>query len=368
MGNRLQADLRRDHNSVYGNNTTGRVGTAFEVAPGLKLRALAGTTFRAPTFNDLHFPGFGIATIQPERGSSIEAGVAWQSGADNASLTVYRNQVRNLINFQPDRTFCPADPAFNFGCAGNVGRARLQGATLAGAKRWGDLSVRATVVLLDAKDADSGQRLGRRAAQQESLAADYDVGRWRLGGSLLFVGSRPDGGVVLGGYGTLNLRAVWRLQPQWRLEAKLLNALDPRVEPFRDYQGLGRQAWIGVRYESVRALIFRRALEALQMTLWRIEQGEVSALEAIESLLGEEYTTRESRRIKMALQTARLPTVKTLSGYDFSFQPSLDRNRVLGACRARVRGAASVRPSARAAGHGQVPSGDRPRRGGGARR
>jgi DNA replication protein DnaC len=31
----------------------------------------------------------------------------------------------------------------------------------------------------------------------------------------------------------------------------------------------------------------------------------------------------------MALQTARLPTVKTLSGYDFSFQPSLDRNRVL---------------------------------------
>ena len=31
----------------------------------------------------------------------------------------------------------------------------------------------------------------------------------------------------------------------------------------------------------------------------------------------------------MALQTARLPTIKTLSGYDFSFQPSLDRHRVL---------------------------------------
>ena len=72
-----------------------------------------------------------------------------------------------------------------------------------------------------------------------------------------------------------------------------------------------------------------RALEALQMTLSRIEQGEVSALEAIEALLGEEYTTRESRRIKMALQTARLTTVKTLSGYDFGFQPSLERNRVL---------------------------------------
>lgn len=72
-----------------------------------------------------------------------------------------------------------------------------------------------------------------------------------------------------------------------------------------------------------------RALEALQATLSRIEQGEFSALQAIESLLGEEYSTRESRRIKMALQTARLTTVKTLSGYDFGFQPSLDRNRIL---------------------------------------
>jgi DNA replication protein DnaC len=72
-----------------------------------------------------------------------------------------------------------------------------------------------------------------------------------------------------------------------------------------------------------------RALEALQATLSRIEQGEVTALEAIEALLGEEYSTREGRRIKMALQTARLSTVKTISGYDFSFQPGLDRNRVL---------------------------------------
>lgn len=72
-----------------------------------------------------------------------------------------------------------------------------------------------------------------------------------------------------------------------------------------------------------------RALETLQATLARIEQGEVSALEAIETLLGEEYTTRESRRIKMALLTARLTTIKTLAGYDFSFQPTLDRSRVL---------------------------------------
>jgi DNA replication protein DnaC len=72
-----------------------------------------------------------------------------------------------------------------------------------------------------------------------------------------------------------------------------------------------------------------RALETLESTLSRNEQGEVSALEAIESLLGEELTTRETRRIKMSLMPARLTTIKTLAGYDFSFQPSLERSRVL---------------------------------------
>ncbi len=72
-----------------------------------------------------------------------------------------------------------------------------------------------------------------------------------------------------------------------------------------------------------------RALEALQTVQSQIEQGQLTALEAIEALLGEEYSTRESRRIKMALQTARLTVLKTLAGYDFSFQPSLERSRVM---------------------------------------
>ncbi|AOJ85308.1 AAA family ATPase (plasmid) [Burkholderia sp. MSMB0856] len=72
-----------------------------------------------------------------------------------------------------------------------------------------------------------------------------------------------------------------------------------------------------------------RALETLDATLNRFEQGDSSLLEVLETLLGEEFTTRETRRIRMALQTARLGTIKTLAGYDFSFQPSLDRDRIM---------------------------------------
>ncbi len=72
-----------------------------------------------------------------------------------------------------------------------------------------------------------------------------------------------------------------------------------------------------------------RALEALEAVIQQIERGQLGALEAIDMLLAEEITVREGRRIKAALQMARLATVKTLTGFDFSFQPSLDRNRIM---------------------------------------
>ena len=72
-----------------------------------------------------------------------------------------------------------------------------------------------------------------------------------------------------------------------------------------------------------------RALEVLDHVLRRLECGEIGAPEALEALLGEELTLREGRRVRAALKMGRLLTVKTLAGFDFAFQPSLDRNRIL---------------------------------------
>jgi DNA replication protein DnaC len=72
-----------------------------------------------------------------------------------------------------------------------------------------------------------------------------------------------------------------------------------------------------------------RALEIVDAIVRQLERGEVSALEAIDAMLAEEFTLRESRRIKTSLVMARLSNIKTLAGFDFAFQPSLDRNRIL---------------------------------------
>ena len=44
-----------------------------------------------------------------------------------------------------------------------------------------------------------------------------------------------------------------------------------------------------------------RAIEILDVTVRRLERGEMTAIEAIDVLLAEEFTLRENRRIKIAL-------------------------------------------------------------------
>ena len=72
-----------------------------------------------------------------------------------------------------------------------------------------------------------------------------------------------------------------------------------------------------------------RALEAIDDIVSQIERGQLSPLEAIQYLLSHEYDIRESRRIDIALKTAKLTPIKTLESFDFSFQPSIDKDRIL---------------------------------------
>lgn len=265
----VQAELRQDRNSAYGNTTTGRLGGvwSFAAAPGghdggrWSLRALAGNSFRAPSFNDLVYPGYGVPTIRPEKARSVEVGLGWRSGAGAAaastgaegSLTLYRQRLRELIGFEPDPARCPAGGAYAFGCAANVQSARLQGASIDDRLTWaGGGAAGARFEWLDATDRSTGQTLPRRARQQASLNLGQRVGALNLGAEVVHVGERPDFGVTLPAVTTLDLLASWR--PAWagfegvQVQAKLLNATDRDIEPLRGYQALGRQAWLVLRW------------------------------------------------------------------------------------------------------------------------
>jgi len=129
-----------------------------------------------------------------------------------------------------------------------MSRAQLKGAKLSATIEVGALHLKAQIDVLDATDEDAGQRLNRRAAHQGTLAADYRVCEWDFGGNVLNLDSRPDGGAQMPAETTLDLSVVWLVAPLLRLQAKLLNATDRHLQPARDHQWLGRQAWLVVRY------------------------------------------------------------------------------------------------------------------------
>ena len=60
------------------------------------------------------------------------------------------------------------------------------------------------------------------------------------------------------------------------------------------------------------------ALEVLDNVLDQVERQQLSTLEALDRLLGEEYSRRETRRVRAQLMTSRLTRVKTLESFDFS--------------------------------------------------
>ncbi len=70
------------------------------------------------------------------------------------------------------------------------------------------------------------------------------------------------------------------------------------------------------------------ALEALDGVLSQVDGAQIGAAEAIEALLGAQITLRNNRRLQAAMRSSRLPAVKTLDDFDFSFQPSIKRDQV----------------------------------------
>lgn len=70
------------------------------------------------------------------------------------------------------------------------------------------------------------------------------------------------------------------------------------------------------------------ALEALDEILAAADGGALPAGAALEALLGAQIALRNNRRLQAAMRSSRLPAVKTLADFDFSFQPSVKREQI----------------------------------------
>lgn len=245
----LAAAARNDDSSQYGSKSTGSLGYGYRILPGLRASASYGTSFRAPTFNELYFPGYGLPTNRPEKGRNSEIGLHFERNGTTASAVAYRNRLTDLlVNLNP----CPIkDPAYKSGCAYNVNRAMLEGVSLAASQQLGSFTLTANADLQNPHDEATGKQLVRRAKRHGNLALEYTAGSVRGGAEWQVSASRFDDTANrnrLGGYGLLNLYAAWDFVPSWTATLRWNNVADKHYELARNYATSGSTVYAGLRY------------------------------------------------------------------------------------------------------------------------
>jgi len=238
----LLARLSPLHDEQFGNYTTGNIAWGYQLRENTRLMASYGTAFKAPTFNDLYYPGFSNPNLQPEESDTVEVGVSGQEGAIAWDVRAYHIRIDNLIVFDPSTSL-----------PGNVNKAKIDGleATLSGNLLGWDTS--AAVTLLDPTDDSTGNTLPRRAKLSLRIDVDRQFDKAGAGATLIAQSDRFDDGgntVHVAGFGILNLRASWKLDRSLTLQGRVDNALDKDYETVATYNTAGRSLFVTLHYES----------------------------------------------------------------------------------------------------------------------
>ncbi|MGP9689037.1 TonB-dependent receptor domain-containing protein [Psychrobacter sp. AOP22-C1-C5] len=131
----LQANYRVDDNSQYGNESTYNIGAALRPLDGVRIGASYATGFRAPTFNDLYYPGYNNPDLKPESSKNTEVFVEYNKGNQISRLTGYHADVEDLI-----------------GGNTNTGEAKIKGVSLTSDWRIDSFLFGLGYDYLDAKD------------------------------------------------------------------------------------------------------------------------------------------------------------------------------------------------------------------------
>jgi len=238
----LQANVRYDDYSDFGNATTGLAAYGFDLDPSWRLSLQWANAFRAPSFNDLYFPFFGNPNLEAERSRGGEVALRYGGADATMRLALFRNRTTNLIVY---------DPAISM--ASNIARAEIDGAELIATARIADWNLQGDISVTRAEDSDTGERLLRRAPYKLHFAASRSYGSFDGLFEVTWNGERYDSDINtfsrtrLGSYTLARVALAWRATDKVRLTLRIENLFDSQYELVDGYNTAGISAFAGVQ-------------------------------------------------------------------------------------------------------------------------
>lgn len=245
--NRVDISARHDDNEQFGQHNTGAIAVGRDLANGMRVTGSYGTAFKAPNFNDLYYPFSGDPTLKPETAQNAELGVSGKLAGGKAhwSANVFSNEIDHLISYRP--------PTY---AVSQTDKARIQGLELSATTQLADWEVHGNLTLQHPENrsgADAGKQLIYRPEQHASVDIDRELRQLRVGATVRGESQRYTDDTnteseKLAGYGTLDLRADYRVSKDWTVGAKLGNVLNKDYQTNNGYNQDGVNGVVTVKY------------------------------------------------------------------------------------------------------------------------
>ena len=235
---------RNDENSQFGNFNNWAVSGGYRMTDSLRAVASLGTSFQAPTFNQLYYPGFGNNALVPQKNRATELGLKYRSGDVSMGAVVYNNDVQGFII-----------PTTNV----QSSLAVLRGVTLTGDVQAGDTTYSLSYDYADPRSystspAANDLRLVRIARNVFNARINQHFGSFNVFGELKVSGDREDNNLtfsgrdLLPGYTLLNVGMNWKLQQNVALLARINNLSDAQYNLANGFSMPGRNVFVSVNW------------------------------------------------------------------------------------------------------------------------
>lgn len=242
----LDLGARSDGYSGYGAKMTGSVTYGYQIYQFLKTHIGVGSAFSQPTFDQLYYPYYGNPNLSPEYSKNIEWGLNYDDHHQAFGVVLYQNDISNLIQADPN-TFISY----------NIGKARIQGATISAQKYIGSFNVHGSMDFLNPVDRNTDLTLPLRAEEVGRLGVDYAFEKLKLGANVI-ASSRRYGAESLsagqyypmGGYQLFSLNSSYQVTKQWSVFGRWDNVTNMPYQLQYGYNTPGSNVFFGVRYDQ----------------------------------------------------------------------------------------------------------------------
>ena len=236
------AVIRNDNNSQFGSFSNWALSGGYRLTGSLRAVASLGTSFQAPTFNQLYFPGFGNPALLPQRNRATELGLKYQQDNLTLGAVAYHNDIKGFII-----------PSTNV----QSSLAVLRGVTFSADAQAGATSYSLSYDYADPRSystvpASNNLRLVRVAQNVLNAGVNHRLGDVSVFGELKLSSNREDnnrtftGRETLHGYGLLNVGMNWKVQKNVSLLARINNLTDAQYMLANGFSVPGRNLFASV--------------------------------------------------------------------------------------------------------------------------